>query len=152
MFYYFLLQILQRNTSKTEIPKWPLTQTHKSQYEGEKIEEGAWMLLTTDISHCNAAREKKNGQNFTFKFTQFKTEFLGEACWYSGWLLVRLCIMGGRVWNHLCEIQMRVLFYCVLWYNKSFIATGRLIFITLYLVLPPSEKKKKRECKPQERT
>lgn len=32
--------------------------------------------------------------------------------------------------------EMRVILYCDLWCNKSFIAMGKHLFITLYLVLP----------------
>lgn len=57
--------------------------------------------------------------------------------------VVRFCIMGGCVWNYLCvKFKCGCFFFSsVLWYNKSFIAVWGLIFIALYLVLPPMSKK-----------
>lgn len=71
---------------------------------------GAWILLTTDISHCYAEKGEKWRKFLhliSLRAYLFTAEVQSAACYYSGCLLVHLCKMGGVVWNYLREIQMR---------------------------------------------
>lgn len=94
-----------------------------------KTEVGSRMLLTTDVGHCCAAMRKEWAKKNSHFIALIATDILSRACYQSGWLLVHLCIMGGRLWSYLWEIQIRALFYCDLWCNKSFIAMGKHPFL-----------------------
>lgn len=103
---------------------------------------GAWILLTTDISHCYAekgGKMKKVSHLISLKAYLFTTEdqsasmlwfrLLISASLQNGWRGMKLPLRNSNE-------EMRVLLYCDLWCNKSFIAMGKHLFITLYLVLP----------------
>lgn len=116
---------------------------HKNLNKGTQQREHECYLPL--ISATVMQRRKKNEQNFTFHLIHSHS----VQHWISTVPLIISPALhdGSQSMKLPLWIQMRVLFYCVLWYNKSFIAAGRLIFITLYLVLPPSEWVKQRDKK-----
>lgn len=116
------------------IPNWHCTQNISSRARKKRRRRRKYDSDLPLIS-ATVLQQRENKINTISHFISFKT--IQHSVSQS---LEQLCIMGGGVWNYLGRIQMRSLFYCVLWYNKFFIATGGLIFISMYLVLPASER------------